>query len=289
MSECARKVSKEIWNTVYKPSFAEYLCIALVVVGGFCFGFVFVSWGDAFGWRDKGLEFLNDTAQVILVAAGLIFFLSAIIIGKLRLRKEKTVWVCPRYAQVCRLKIRACLKEKGIDTWKKFDMLLAEIEEALEKKQEKKKQRRQNAAKAFWACAWVPTCFLFAQSFGKIYETATLSNDVDKMQQEVGAMFGFTMTFVLCALVLGVMAAGIAWVVTEALQTTSAGEINRLECVVTYLRDIRYQSGEAPFAPRKEKAVQCIHVRVRRNAAQSGQLCRTQAGAAQVDQSEVTV
>ena len=120
-----------------------------------------------------------------------------------------------------------------------------------EKNQTEKEQRIRNASKAFFLCAWVPMGFLFAQTFGKVYGQA-FSGDAAQIQREMEAMLEFTITVVGYAIALGVAAIGISWVVTSALQVSVAGKINQKQCVVAYLKEMRYQASGETGCPRRQ-------------------------------------
>ena len=274
MSETSQKICREIWDTVYRPSLWERAFAGLFIGGGLAFVFALCLWNERLKPGKYCLALIRTLSQgpawVVLTAAGVICLAAAAAVYFARVKNAPTVWNDPRFAAACRRKISARLRERGIDSWRKFDLLLAEIEASLEKNQTEKEQRIRNASRAFFLCAWVPMGFLFAQTFGKVYGQA-FSGDAAQLQREMEAMLEFTITVVGYAIALGVAAIGISWVVTSALQVSVAGKINQKQCVVAYLKEMRYQASGETDCPRRQTGPR-VRGRARRKNTRGGPL-----------------
>ena len=275
MSETSRKICREIWDAVYRPSLWERMFAGLFIGGGLAFVFTFYLWNERLKPSKYCFALIRTLSQgpawAVLAAAGAVCLVAAVAVHFWRVKNAPTVWNDPRFAAACRRKISARLRERGINTKKKFDMLLAEIETSLERDQEEKEQRIRNASRAFFLCAWVPIGFLLAQTFGKVYDQTTFSGNAAQVQREMEAMLEFTITVVGYAIALGVAAIGISWVVTSALQVSVTGKINQKQCVVAYLKEMRYQASGETDCPRRQ-----TRPRVRRRARRKSTLPGTE-------------
>lgn len=295
MSRSCRRICREIYITVNKLSLGEYLGIVLRAVGAISAVIALIEWGSGFlsliltgrGWNVGPVVKWLAPLNMLLIGA------SCLGVGaltylvweqpKLKLRREAD------YERNCMEKIKSKLEEEGIDTRPKFEMLLAELDGYLQKKQEETMQMWKNLASVLKTCIWVPLGFIAAQTVGWIYQGASFSVDAMKWQEEMNEMIEFGEFCILFVIGFGCMALAGAYVWTKLTQEVCFGDVRRQQAAREYLQEMRYKMGDELFAARPKKTVRRIRVRVCRKDAQGTRPCGADGKKTQAEQSAATV